>query len=61
MYPKILTRMRESVRQNKLIFSIHGVEEMDADNLLKRMSKTASCVVRLLLANGTTTFKSGSI
>lgn len=27
--------MRDSVRQNKLIFSIHGIEEMDADDLLK--------------------------
>lgn len=27
--------MRESVRQNKLILSIHAVEEMDADDLLK--------------------------
>jgi hypothetical protein len=35
MYPRILGRMRESVRQNRIILTIHAVEEMDADDLLK--------------------------
>ena len=35
MYPRILGRMRESVRQNRIILTIHAIEEMDADDLLK--------------------------
>ncbi len=35
MYLKILARMRECVRQNRLVFSIHAIEEMDADDLMK--------------------------
>ncbi len=27
--------MRECVRQNRLVITIHAVEEMDADNLMK--------------------------
>jgi hypothetical protein len=35
MYPRILARMRECVRQNRIITTIHALEEMDADDLLK--------------------------
>lgn len=35
MYPKILFRMREGVRLNKLIFTFHALEELDADDLFK--------------------------
>jgi Domain of unknown function (DUF4258) len=35
VYPKILQAMRECVRQNRLILTIHAIEEMDADDLLK--------------------------
>lgn len=35
MYPKVLAKMRESVRYNRTILTIHAVEEMDADDLLK--------------------------
>lgn len=44
MYPKVLARMRESVRQNKLIFSTHGLEELDADDLLK--VDIENCILR---------------
>ncbi len=35
MFQKILLRMRASVRQNKLRFTVHALEEMDADDLFK--------------------------
>lgn len=35
MYPKILEKMRESVKQNRVILTVHAIEEMDADDLLK--------------------------
>lgn len=44
MHPKVLTRMRESVRQNKLVFRLHGIEEMDADDLLK--VDVENCILR---------------
>jgi hypothetical protein len=36
MYPKVLAKMRESVRHNRIILTIHAVDEMDADDLLKQ-------------------------
>ncbi len=35
MYPKVLERMRECVRQNQIITTIHALEEMNTDDLLK--------------------------
>lgn len=35
MYRRVLERMREGVRQNRIILSMHAIEEMDADDLLK--------------------------
>lgn len=35
MYPRVLAEMRESVKHNRIILTIHAVEEMDADDLLK--------------------------
>lgn len=35
MYPRILARMRECVRQNRVILTFHAVEELDADGLMK--------------------------
>ncbi|MEK6405907.1 MAG: DUF4258 domain-containing protein [Acidobacteriota bacterium] len=44
MYPNILTRMRESVRQNRIILTIHAIEEMDAEDLLKE--DLEHCILR---------------
>ncbi len=35
MFQKILLKMRESVRANKIRFTIHALEEMDSDDLYK--------------------------
>ena len=53
--------MRESVRQNKLIFSIHAVEEMDADDLLK--ADIVNCILfgEIATRQWVMTFRNGSI
>ena len=35
MYQKILLRMRQSVRENKIRLTIHALEEMNEDDLYK--------------------------
>ena len=44
MYPRILERMRESARQNRIILTVHAIEEMDADDLLKE--DLAHCILQ---------------
>lgn len=35
MYPKILEKVRECTRAGRLRFTLHALEEMDADDLLE--------------------------
>jgi hypothetical protein len=44
MYPRILEKMRASVRQNRVILTVHAIEEMDADDLLKE--DLARCILQ---------------
>jgi hypothetical protein len=44
MFPRILERMRECVRQNQVILTVHAIEEMDADELLK--DDLAHCILQ---------------
>ena len=49
MYPKVLAKMRESVRHNRIILTIHAVEEMDADDLLKE--EVDACIMSGVIVN----------